>query len=95
MAAPSNRFDRVEWPDPTAVTVTIRGEGGRPTGEVEGPVPAGADGTSRIRFGQDGSLSALQALSVGCHLANELALAVVVIDGGRHWQPGWGRLEQR
>ena len=94
MAAPSNRFDRVARPDPACVTVTIGEAAGRPTGEVEGPAPEGACAPS-IRFGQDGSLTAHQALAVGCHLANQLDVAVVVIDEGGRWQSDWGRLEPR
>ncbi len=92
MAAPGNRFERVRSPDPAAVTVTIGGEDGRSTGQVRGPEPMGGPVARALTFGEDDSLSAHQALAVGCHLANELGVSVVVIDEGGHWRPAWGSL---
>jgi hypothetical protein len=88
LATPSNRFNKVEQADPHAVTVALRDVAGRASGEVLGP-----DGETRLRFGEDGTLSPHQALAVGCHLANQLDRAVVVIDRDGLWQPAWGRLD--
>lgn len=91
MAAPSNRFDKVAGPEPGAITVTLspRPAGG-PSGEVLGPVNAPGE---PFRAGEDGSLSAHQALAVACHLANEIDRPVVIRDDDGCWQPAWGRLE--
>lgn len=88
MATSSNRFDKVDDPDPAAVTVSIRNAAGRIFGEVLGP-----GGEGRLALGEDGSMTPLQALAVGCHLANQLDRPVVVIDSGGHWQADWGRLD--
>ena len=92
MAAPGNRFERVRSPDPAAVTVTIGEAGGRSTGRVKGPEPQAGITVGALTFGDEDSLSAYQALAVGCQLANELGVAVVVIDDGDHWRPAWGSL---
>ncbi|MDB5510827.1 MAG: hypothetical protein JWR08_310 [Enterovirga sp.] len=89
MATSSNRFHQVDTPDPGAVTVAIRNSSGGIFGEVLGP---GAE--TRLTLGADGSMTPLQALAVGCHLANQLDRAVVVIDEGGHWQSAWGRLDR-
>lgn len=90
MAAPANRFLKVARPDPSAITVTILPwPPGLPRGEVLGP----DGGSTRFGMGQDGQLSAHQALAVACHLANELERPVVVRDDSGQWQPEWGWLE--
>lgn len=90
MAAPSNSFRQVDGPEPGAVTVTLREGGADVVGEVLGPE---ASGPGRpFSMGQDGSLSAQQALAVGCHLANETGAEVVIVDSGGRWRPDWGRL---
>ena len=90
MAAPSNVFRRVDGPEPDAVTVTLWALAGRPVGDVVGP--RSESGTPGFALGEDGSLTAHQAIAVGCHLANQAGAEVVVVDRGDQWQPGWGRL---
>ena len=92
MAAPSNRFEKVGSPVSTSVTVTIRSLAGSLRGEVVGPDPDRAGGRA-VTIGQDGSLSPLQALAIGCHMANELARDVVIVDLEDRWEPAWGRLD--
>lgn len=91
MAAPANSFRRVDGPDRSAITVIIRQAEGQVTGEVLGPGSAGD--ASALRMGEGGSLTAHQALSVACHLANGSGDEVVVVDPGGHWKGEWGRLD--
>lgn len=89
MATPANQFDRVERPDPAAVTLALGGPDGSPSGTVHGPRTETGPG---LAFGEDGSLSAPQAVAVACHLANQLGRSVVVMDPLGRWDPAWGRL---
>jgi hypothetical protein len=93
MAAPSNTFAKVSAPDREAVTVTIRQQGAKTFGLVQGPSPPLGAQIQPIALGEDGSLGPHQALAVACQLANELGREVVVIDEGANWRPDWGRLE--
>lgn len=88
MATPANTFSKVERPDADAVTVSLGGEAAAPSGTVLGP---GERGTG-VALGQDGSLTAHQAISVACQLANELDRTVVVVDPLDRWRSEWGRL---
>jgi len=89
MATPSNRFEQVDEPRSDAVAVTLWDEGGEARGRVAGPTDAG---DAPLQVGQDGSLTAYQALAVGCHMANELRRRVVVVDPGGLWRSDWGQL---
>lgn len=89
MATPANRFDRVDQPDPAAVTVALGGSDASPSGTVHGPH---SEVGRSIALGEDGSLSAHQAVAVACHLANQLGRPVVVMDPLGRWDPAWGRL---
>lgn len=73
--------------------MTLRGAPGGTLGEVVGPAPGSPDTAAPLSLGQDGSLSALQALAIACHLANQLGKEVVVRDDAAQWRPDWGRLE--
>ncbi len=89
MATPANQFDRVDRPDPASVTLALGGSDAAPSGTVHGPSSASGPG---IALGEDGSLSAHQAVAVACHLANQLGRPVVVMDPHGRWDPAWGRL---
>jgi hypothetical protein len=93
MATSSNRFDQVDAPRSDAVTVTLWDEGGESRGEAVGPMDAESGGTP-LKVGQDGSLSAFQALVVGCQMANELRRKVVIVDPGGLWRTDWGQLQR-
>lgn len=89
MATQDNQFNRVERPDPAAVTLALGGSDASPSGTVHGPLTDAGPG---LAFGEDGSLSAQQAVAVACHLANQLGRSVVVMDPLGRWNPAWGRL---
>jgi hypothetical protein len=92
MATSSNRFDQVDGPRSDAVTVMLRDEDGNARGEVVGPAEGG-DGAP-LAAGQDGSLTAFQAVVVGCQMANELRRRVVIVDPGGLWRTDWGQLQR-
>jgi hypothetical protein len=94
VATPANSFRKVSEAVPEAITVTLRAAPGGAVGEVAGPAPVPPDASAPLSMGQDGSLSALQALAVACHLANQLGTEVVIRDDAGRWRPDWGRLEE-
>jgi hypothetical protein len=86
----ANRFEQVNEIQPDAITLSL-GKAGE--GEVGSVIfPASASGG---RFSEDrisGELPATESFRSAIRLANEMKVAVVVIDPGGVWKKEWGEL---
>jgi hypothetical protein len=92
MAAPSNRFHRVEQAPPDAVCVELWSDGGSVRGSVD--CPTGGMSGSLIPFvPPEAGMSAEEALATACHLANVDERRVVVMDPHDLWRSEWGALD--
>jgi hypothetical protein len=85
-----NRFERVDEVQPDAITLSLSRSG---TGEVGSVIfPASASGG---RFSEDkisGELPAVDSFRSAVKLANEMKVAVVVLDPEDVWKKDWGEL---
>jgi hypothetical protein len=85
-----NRFEQVDEVQPDAITLSLTKDGDREAGTVIFPVSA-----SGGRVAEDhvsGRMSAVDSFRSAVRLANEMKVAVVVIDPNGVWQPEWGDL---
>jgi hypothetical protein len=86
----ANRFEQVDEIQPDAITLSLGRSG---TGEVGSVIfPASASGG---RFSEDrvsGELPAMDSFRSAIRLANEIKVAVVVIDPQGVWKKEWGEL---
>lgn len=85
-----NRFERVDGVQPDAITLTL---GRSASGEVGTVIfPATASGG---KFSEDkisGELPALDSFRSAVKLANEMKVAIVVMDPDGVWKADWGEL---
>jgi len=90
MAKMANRFERVDEVQPDAITLSLSRSG---TGEVGSVIfPASASGG---RFSEDkisGELPAVDSFRSAVKLANEMKVAIVVLDPENVWKKDWGEL---
>ena len=86
----ANRFERVDEVQPDAITLTL---GKSAAGEVGSVIfPASASGG---RFSEDkisGELPAVDSFRSAIKLANEMKIAMVVLDAENVWNKDWGEL---
>jgi len=85
----ANRFEQVDEIQPDAITVILEQRGDGRWAKVHCPASAhsglGKDTTSE-------SMAPKDALSGAVKLANELKLAIVVVDPDGGWKREWGEL---
>jgi AMMECR1 domain-containing protein len=91
MAAPGNRFQRVEQVHPDAVSVELWSDKEGIRGSVACPDGGRSGGLVHFVSPETG-MSAEEALATACHLANVDAREVVIMDPSGLWQPEWGTL---
>jgi hypothetical protein len=85
-----NRFEQVDTPQPDALNLILALAAGQPMGRVVIPgsaLPGTAPGDI-----DSGLLPPVDAFRAAVKLANEMKLAVVVIDTAALWQSEWGVL---
>jgi hypothetical protein len=85
-----NRFEQVDEVQPDAITLSLMKEGDREGGVVHFPVSA-----SNGRLTEDhvsGKLAAQDSFRAAIKLANDMKVAIVVLDPDGIWQSAWGDL---
>jgi hypothetical protein len=85
-----NRFERVTEIQPDAITLSLTRSSNGEVGSVI--FPASASGG---RFSEDkisGELPAIDSFRSAIKLANEMKVAIVVMDPDRVWKDSWGDL---
>lgn len=85
-----NRFERVSDVQPDAITLSLSRSDNGEVGSVV--FPASASGG---RFSEDkvsDALPAVESFRSAIKLANDMKVAVVVIDPDNVWQDNWGEL---
>jgi hypothetical protein len=94
-----NRFEQVDEPQPDALnlvlTQTPSGQDGRVVilaSALSGEGAAAGTPASQVKDIDSGALPAVDAFRSAVKLANELKLAVVVVDPDRVWHANWGEL---
>ena len=91
MAAPGNRFQRVDEARSDAVSVELWLDKEGIRGSVACPEGGRSGGLVHFVSPETG-MSAQEALATACHLANVDAREVVIIDPSDLWRPEWGML---
>lgn len=85
-----NRFERVSEIQPDAITLSLKKSGDGGVGSVIFPATA-----SGGRFSEDkisGELPAVESFRSAIKLANDMKVAIVVLDPENVWQDNWGEL---
>lgn len=85
-----NRFEQVDEVQPDAITLSLMKEGDREGGVIHFPASA-----SNGRLTEDhvsGKLAALDSFRAAIKLANDMKVAIVVMDPDGIWQSAWGDL---
>jgi hypothetical protein len=85
-----NRFESVDEPQPDALNLTLRQTGEGQVGIVH--VPTSALGGKLDKSIDSGEIPAVDAFRSAIKLANELSVAIVVIDPDNVWREEWGDL---
>jgi hypothetical protein len=86
----TNRFERVDEPQPDAISLMLWTSGGRSYGRITCPAAVSA---GRLPYDVTSEeLGAIEAFRSAIKLANELRAPVVVIDRDGVWKPEWGEL---
>ena len=85
-----NRFEQVDEVQTDAITLGLWRRDDDPCGTVT--LPARANGPSQTDAMISDPLPAKDAFRAAIHLANEVKLAVVVVDPDALWQSEWGDL---
>jgi hypothetical protein len=86
-----NRFERVSEVQPDAITLSLSrsGDGGE-VGSVTCPAAASGGRLSEDRVST--GLPAIDSFRAAVKLANEMKLAIVVMDPDNVWKDNWGEL---
>lgn len=85
-----NRFERVSEIQPDAITLSLSRSS---TGEVGSVIfPASASGGRLSEDKVSGELAAFDSLCAAVELANEMKVAIVVMDPEGVWKEKWGEL---
>jgi hypothetical protein len=85
-----NRFEQVDEVQPDAITLSLRREGDKEVGVVIVPASASGGGATSDRISKQ--ITAVDAFRGAIHLANEMKVAIVVMDPKGIWNPQWGDL---
>jgi hypothetical protein len=86
----ANRFERVDEIQPDAITLSLGRSGEGEVGSVIFPASASGGRLSEDRI--SGELPAMDSFRSAIRLANEMKVAVVVIDPQDVWKKEWGEL---
>jgi hypothetical protein len=85
-----NRFEQVDEIQPDAITLSLSREEGKEGGKIIFPASA-SDG--RMAMDQiSAHLPPVDAFRGAVRLANQMKVAIVVVDPGGLWQAEWGEL---
>ena len=85
-----NRFERVSEVQPDAITLSLSRS---QTGEVGSVIfPASASGGRISEDRISGELPAIDSFRAAVKLANEMKVAIVVMDPSGVWKDNWGEL---
>jgi hypothetical protein len=85
-----NRFEQVDELQPDAINLTLAQHSDGQVGAIHCPLTALGERAAKAI--DSGELPARDAFSAAVKLANELKLAIVVIDPDRVWNKEWGDL---
>lgn len=85
-----NRFEQVDEIQPDALNLTLTQTGSGQDGRIF--IPASAQTVPDAKDIDSGKLPVVDALRAAIKLANELKLAIVVLDPHRIWRQKWGEL---
>jgi len=86
----ANRFEQVSEVQPDAITLSLSRSA---TGEVGAVIlPAAASGGRLSEDKISGELPAIDSFRSAIKLANEMKLAIVVMDPEGVWKKDWGEL---
>jgi pheromone shutdown protein TraB len=86
----ANRFEQVDEPQEDAITLTIEQRSDGRWGHVFCPATAVQGRLPKDYRSED--LPPVDALKAAVELANQLQVAIVVVDRDAIWQPAWGEL---
>lgn len=85
-----NRFERVGEIQPDAITLSLKRSGEGEVGSVIFPASASAGRLSEDRVSAE--LPAVDSFRSAVKLANEMKVAIVVMDPDGVWKDSWGEL---
>ncbi len=86
----ANRFEQVDEVVADAITIVLAQQAGRPMGEGRLPAHCATRSFAADRVSEP--VPPKDALSGAVRLANELKLAIVVVDPDGVWKKEWGEL---
>jgi len=86
----ANRFERVEDVQPDAITLVLSKSGDQEVGKVIFPATASNGRLSEDKISNE--LSAIDAFRAAIKLANDMKVAIVVMDTSDVWKKEWGEL---
>jgi hypothetical protein len=86
----ANRFEQVDEIQPDAITLSLAKSGEGEVGSVIFPASASAGRLSEDKI--SGELAAVDSFRSAIRLANDMKVAVVVIDPQGVWKKEWGEL---
>jgi hypothetical protein len=90
MAKAKNRFEQVDEIQADAVTLSLVKDGDKAAGVVI--FPASASNGRLVQDSVSGELSPQDSFRSAVKLANEMKVAIVVMDPQGIWDPQWGDL---
>jgi hypothetical protein len=90
MVMAKNRFERVSEAQPDAITLSLSRSGAGEVGSVI--CPAAASGGKLSEDQVSAELPAIDSFRAAVKLANEMKLAIVVMDPDNVWKDNWGEL---
>jgi hypothetical protein len=85
-----NRFERVSEVQPDAITLSLSRSGEGEVGSVVFPASASGGRTSEDKISAE--LPAVDSFRSAIKLANEMKVAIVVLDPDNVWKDSWGEL---
>lgn len=85
-----NRFEQVDEVQSDAITLSLSKEGDRESGMVVFPASASSGRLQEDRLSE--RLPAPDSIRSAVRLANEMKVAIVVMDPHGIWKPEWGDL---
>jgi hypothetical protein len=90
MAKAKNRFEQVDEIQADAITLSLVKDGDKAAGVVI--FPASASNGRLVQDSVSGELSPQDSFRSAVKLANEMKVAIVVMDPQGVWDPQWGDL---
>ena len=85
-----NRFERVSEIQPDAITLSLKKSGDVEVGAVIFPATVSGGRLSEDKI--SGDLPAVESFRSAIKLANDMKVAIVVMDPENVWQDNWGEL---